>query len=210
METIVVIDFETTGLSPGLGARATEIGAVLIRDGRIVDRFASLMNAGVPVPYYIEQLTGITNAMVRRAPPAAEVMRRVAAFVADSPLAAHNAAFDRKFWDNELEPICEQVQAWPHPEFVCSMRVARRVYPEASSHSLGALVDYVGVPVSGRFHRALADAEMTAQLLLRMQAQLADRYRLDTVPHRLLRSIQRAPRNSMDACVERFRRQADF
>lgn len=73
METVAVIDFETTGLSPGLGARATEVAAVLVRGGRIVDRYESLMNAGVHVPGFITALTGITTAMVRAAPPAGQV-----------------------------------------------------------------------------------------------------------------------------------------
>ena len=75
METIAVIDFETTGISPGQGARATEIAAVLVQGGQIVARFQCLMNSGAWVPPFIEQLTGISNAMLRSAPPAREVMR---------------------------------------------------------------------------------------------------------------------------------------
>ena len=70
METIAVIDFETTGISPGQGARATEIAAVLVQGGQIVGRFQSLMNSGAWVPPFIEQLTGISTAAisVARAP----------------------------------------------------------------------------------------------------------------------------------------------
>ena len=70
MSTIAVIDFETTGVSPEQGARATEVAIVLLEQGRVVDRFQSLMNAGVRIPSFITQLTGITNAMVAAAPPA--------------------------------------------------------------------------------------------------------------------------------------------
>ena len=69
-ETIAVIDFETTGLSPATGGRATEIAAVLVRDGQVVGHYASLMRSDARVPRFIEQLTGISNAMVARAPPA--------------------------------------------------------------------------------------------------------------------------------------------
>jgi len=69
MEPVVVIDFETTGLSPDHVARATEIAAVLVRDGEIVDRYQSLMNAGQRVPAFIQSLTGITNRMIRAAAP---------------------------------------------------------------------------------------------------------------------------------------------
>ncbi len=98
MDTIAVIDFETTGLSPKCGDRATEIAVVLVREGQIVDRYQSLMNAGLRIPPFITQLTGISTAMVRQAPPAQQVMAEVADFVGEIPLVAHNAAFDAKFW----------------------------------------------------------------------------------------------------------------
>ena len=94
MKPIAVIDFETTGMSPAQQARATEIGVVIIEGGQITARYQSLMNSGAWVPPFIEQLTGISNAMVRSAPPAAEVMHEVAEFVGDIPMLAHNAAFD--------------------------------------------------------------------------------------------------------------------
>ena len=83
---IGVIDFETTGISSAGGDRATEVAIVLTERGRVVDRFQSLMNAGVPVNSFVSQLTGITNAMVQAAPPAAEVMREAARFVGAAPL----------------------------------------------------------------------------------------------------------------------------
>ncbi len=125
METIAVIDFETTGMSPDDGSRATEIAVVLIREGRIVDRYQSLMNARVQIPYFIVQLTGITNAMIRSAPPAAEVMRQAAEFIGDCPLIAHNAAFDRKFLDAELA----RINQCRRQEFACTVLLARRLYP---------------------------------------------------------------------------------
>ena len=70
METLAVIDFETTGLGAGQGGRATEIAAVLVEGGQIVGRFQSLMNSGAWLAPFITQLTGITNAMLQAAPPA--------------------------------------------------------------------------------------------------------------------------------------------
>ncbi|HEX7762925.1 MAG TPA: exonuclease domain-containing protein, partial [Cellvibrio sp.] len=64
-DSLVVFDFETTGLSPDMGDRAIEIGAVLIEDGRITDRFQQIMNPGIRIPLFIENLTGITNAMAK-------------------------------------------------------------------------------------------------------------------------------------------------
>ena len=71
MSRIAVIDFETTGLSPAMGDRATELAIVLVEDGQVVDRFQSLMNAGVHIPAFITSLTGNTNAIVATAPAAA-------------------------------------------------------------------------------------------------------------------------------------------
>jgi DNA polymerase-3 subunit epsilon len=68
METVAVLDFETTGLSPQYGDRATEIAIALVRDGQVIDRFQSLMNAGRRIPLEITQLTGISNAMIRDCP----------------------------------------------------------------------------------------------------------------------------------------------
>ena len=106
MDTVAVIDFETTGISPDAGARATEIAAVLVRDGRR-RRYQSLMTV-LRVSPFIEQLTGI-NEMVR-APPAAKVMREVADFVGAHPMVAHNASFDCRFWDAELGRIRARVR----------------------------------------------------------------------------------------------------
>ena len=102
MPTIAIIDFETTGMSPDLGDRPTEVAIVLTERGAVVDRFQSLMNPGMVVSSFITQLTGITNAMVKAAPPVAQVMAEAARFVGESPMVAHNASFDRKFWQAEL------------------------------------------------------------------------------------------------------------
>ena len=200
METVAVIDFETTGISPDAGARATEIAAVLLRDGRVVDRYQSLMNAGAWVPPFIEQLTGISNAMVRAAPPAAKVMREVADFVGAHPLVAHNASFDRRFWDAELA----RVDRRRAQEFACTMLLARRIYPQAPNHKLGTLVEFARLPVAGRHHRALADAEMAASLLAKLEEELTQRYRLTAVTHELLREIQGSSRDRLGGCIARF------
>ena len=205
METIAVIDFETTGISPGQGARATEIAAVLVQDGQIVGRFQSLMNSGAWVPPFIEQLTGISNAMLRAAPPARAVMREVAQFTKGCPLVAHNAAFDRVFWRTELALAdCEPDVAHA---FVCTVLLSRRLYPHADNHRLGTLAKLHALPSAGRAHRALADAEVTANLLLRVQRDVQQRYadtlRTRPVSHALLAAMQRAAKGALGQCVAR-------
>ena len=203
METIAVIDFETTGISPGQGARATEIAAVLVQDGQIVGRFQSLMNSGAWVPPFIEQLTGISNAMLRGAPPARAVMREVAQFTRGCPLVAHNAAFDRGFWLAERERAdCEPDAA---QAFACTVLLSRRLYPQAANHRLGTLAAYHRLPSAGRAHRALADAEVTAHLLLRIQQDVAERFAGQLagreVTHALLAAMQRSARGQLERCV---------
>ena len=200
METLAVIDFETTGLYPQYGDRATEVAIMLVRDGEIIDRYQSLMNAGVRINGFITSLTGITNQMIREAPPADRVMREAAAFVGDLPLVAHNASFDRGFWDAELARISRS----RCQEFACSMLVARRVLPEAPNHKLGTLIAYAGLPVTGDYHRAEADAEMAAHLTTHLTGQLMQRFRLDAVPHALFMRIQKAARNRLPQCVEGY------
>ncbi len=99
--TIAVIDFEMTGMSPGQGARATEIAVVLLRDGRIVDRYSSPMRTGARVPPFITQLTGITDRMLASAPPAEQVMREVTDLTHSCALVVHKPGFDRAFWQQE-------------------------------------------------------------------------------------------------------------
>ena len=101
-DTVIVLDFETTGMSPNLGARPTEVAAVRVENGQIVDGYQNLMYAGVYVPTFITALTGITNAMVRDAPGIDRVMRELHAFVDGRPIVASNANFDRKFRGTEL------------------------------------------------------------------------------------------------------------
>jgi DNA polymerase-3 subunit epsilon len=191
---IAVIDFETTGSSPGQGARATEIAAVLVDAGRIVGHYQSLMNSGAWVPPFIEQLTGISNAMLADAPPAQAVMREVLRFTAGCPLVAHNAAFDRGFWQAEAERAgCERD---PAHVFACTVRLSRRLHPQAPNHRLGTLAAWHRLPDTGRAHRALADATTTAHLLLRQQQDLADRLGLASAglaDHRWLCTAQAWP-----------------
>ncbi|MHA6495265.1 3'-5' exonuclease [Pseudomonas borbori] len=198
---VAVLDFETTGMSPAQQARATEIGVVIVERGKIVARYQSLMNSGAWVPPFIEQLTGISNAMLRDAPPAAQVMHEVADFVGDIPLLAHNASFDQKFWDAELALIRRR-RLQP---FACSLLLSRRLLPLAPSHKLGNLNRWAGLPDTGKAHRALADAEMAANLTCFMAALLRERHGLGAVSHDLLCNLQKVPAAKMAQALQRVR-----
>ena len=197
---IAVIDFETTGMSPGSGARATEVAIVLLQGGQVVDRFQSLMQTGAWIAPFITQLTGITNAMVAAAPDAASVMRDAARFVGSAPMVAHNAAFDRKFWQAEL--ALADLDA-PQP-FACTVLLSRRLHPQAPSHKLGSLIDFHGLPRAGKAHRALADAEMAASLLAHQQRELRQRWGVADPDHALLMALQRCAKPAIGPLLARW------
>ena len=97
-----IIDFETTGLSPGNGDRIIEVGAVIVESNKIVDQFQSLVNAGRTVSFRIEVLTGITNQMIAKAPPVSSVIPELFQFIKHTTPVAHNASFDSMFLHSEL------------------------------------------------------------------------------------------------------------
>jgi len=199
MSPVAVIDFETTGMSPGMGDRATEVAVVIVDDGKIVDRYQNLMNTGAYISGFITELTGITNQMVRNAPPAAQVMSELAQFVGTIPLVAHNASFDSRFLDAEWARIghCRQ------QKFACSMLLARRLYPSAPDHKLGTLVKHLALPDTARHHRALADAEMTAHLWSKMDADIRRQYGLKAVSHDLMCALQKVPKGKIASYIEK-------
>lgn len=197
-DTVVVLDFETTGLSPDRGDRAIEIGAVKIVEGEIVDRFQRLMNPGFPINSFIAEYTGITNAMLRTAAPCAEVMAEFHAFLGGHNLVAHNASFDRKFLDAEFRGISRGYRGC----FSCSMLLARRMVPEAANHKLETLVRHLDLEVEGAFHRALYDAEMAGRVWLAMLERIDEQTQLGCVPFDLVDKICRANKSKLDAVLQ--------
>lgn len=199
-DSVIVLDFETSGLSPDQGERAIEIGAVRIEQGHITERFQSLMNPGRRVNAFIENYTGISNAMLRKAPPNDEVMMRFAEFAADVDLVAHNASFDQRFLQAELRRINLHSSA----EFACSLLLARRIYQDAANHQLATLVALKGIAHDGTFHRALADAQMTAHLWLKMLDDIAIEHQISTIPFTLVQKISRLPKASVHRFLRRW------
>ena len=192
-DTVVVLDFETSGMSPKYGDRPIEVGAVLIENGQMIDRFQKLMNPGFPVPSFIENYTGITNAMLSTASDCSEVMAEFAEFLGSHNLVAHNASFDRKFLDAEFQAIDHRYEG----SFACSVLVSRRLNQDAPSHSLGRLVRYKGIPTDGVFHRALADAEMTAHLWLLMLREMEENYGVRSPSFQFMQQLSRKRKASV-------------
>lgn len=113
-------------------------------------------------------------------------MAEACEFARDYPLVAHNASFDRKFWDDALTRLGKRQQQ----DFLCSLLLAWRVYPAAPDHKLGTLVNFLKLPMAGNFHRALADAEATAHLFIKMQQAIKAKLKVAEVDHQRLLVIQ--------------------
>ncbi|NTW10553.1 MAG: 3'-5' exonuclease [Chlorobiaceae bacterium] len=186
-DTVVVLDFETTGLSPQYGDRAIEIGAVLLEQGRITDRFQRLMNPGFRISSFIEGYTGITNEMLKKQPHCEEVMAEFSEFITGRNIVAHNASFDRRFLDSELKRANRAYEG----ECCCSLLVSRRIYQDSPNHRLQTLVSHAGIKEVGSFHRALADAEMTALLWMSMIDRIRQRYGIQTITFTLIDELSK-------------------
>lgn len=187
-QAIVMLDFETTGLSPAMGDRITEVAALRIVGGEIVERYVSLVNCGVRIPSFITGLTGITQAMVDSAPPVDEVVPQLLDFIGSDALSAHNASFDEKF----LRAEAEQLELAPrHQSLVCSLKLSRRVFPELSSYKLGDLSRSLGIRFGGNAHRAEADAEVAAQVLIHIGRHLRSHHGIDQVDTDLLVAVNK-------------------
>jgi DNA polymerase III epsilon subunit family exonuclease len=168
----VVVDVEATGakMPPN---RLIELGAYRIRDGRIVDKFHSLVNPEIPIPRFVAALTGISNEMVRRAPVFADVAPRWLDFVSESVLVAHNAPFDTNFLNHEISRVYPgHRMVNPH---LCTVRLSRRVLPELLNHRLDTIADHFSIPIASR-HRAGSDALATAEIFLLLLTKLEENH----------------------------------
>jgi DNA polymerase-3 subunit epsilon len=185
---IVMLDFETTGLSPAMGDRITEVAALRIADGRIVERFVSLVNCGVRVPSFITQLTGITQRMVDSAPCVSAVVPQLLRFIGNDPLSAHNASFDEKFLIAESRSLGLRPE---HERLICSLKLSRRLFPGLPSYKLAMLSSSLGIRFQGSAHRAEADAEVSAQVLIHIGAHLGKTYGVSRIDSALLDRVNK-------------------
>jgi DNA polymerase-3 subunit epsilon len=159
-QAYVVVDVETTG-GRGEQHRVTEIGAVKVRGGEVVDRFQTLLNPQRNIPANIVRLTGISPSMVEDAPYFADIADDFEEFLRDSIFVAHNVEFDYGFIAGEFRRIGRPFR---YPK-LCTCASMRRLYPGHRSYSLAALCRAFDIPLR-QHHRALCDAEAAAELLL--------------------------------------------
>jgi DNA polymerase-3 subunit alpha (Gram-positive type) len=165
----VVLDLETTGLSRHQH-KITEIAAVKVYNGEIIDEFQTLVNPGCMIPPFITKLTGITNEMVRYQPSINKILPHFMEFLEDCPIVAHNASFDYGFIDHNSQkhlgmPLTN--------EKLCTKKLATRLVPELPSKRLAALCDYFEI-INEQAHRAMADVKATHKVLIQFFEMLDD------------------------------------
>jgi DNA polymerase III subunit epsilon len=171
-----VIDLETTG-GVSMENRITEVSALKVVGGDIVDELTTLLNPEIPISYFISQYTGITNEMVKFSPKAKDILPTLVSFLGTSVFVAHNAQFDFGFVALELAraglPALEN-------KTLCTVRLARRLLPKTIRKNLGDLSAYFGIEIQNR-HRARGDAEATVGVLKRLIEIAADKHGVETL-----------------------------
>lgn len=162
----VLLDLETTGGNP-VNDRITEIAAVRVEQGVEVARWSTLVNPGVYVSGFIERLTGISNAMVSKAPRFSEVASELLALLDGAVLVAHNVRFDHGFLLNEFSRMDVALRV----NTLCTVRLSRLLYPQFKSHGLDAIMQRHGLTSTAR-HRAMGDVDVMQSWLMLAQAEL--------------------------------------
>ncbi len=171
-----VLDVETTGLS-ARNNRVIEIGIVKVKNLKITDRFTTLINPGCDIPFFITQFTGISNSDVRYSPSFYDTAEEIEDFIGNSIISGHNLSFDEGFLSyefirNGFEPLSNLS--------VCTLKLSRKIFPSLKSKSLGSVSEYLGVK-NRDSHRALSDAEATAQILIKLIKKLSKENGVKTV-----------------------------
>jgi DNA polymerase III subunit epsilon len=198
MTRYAVLHMESNGQTPARGGRVFEAALVLVENGAIRDTCHSLMNPGLLLPPFLAALTGITPSMIGAAPASASVMKTFCRFMGDAVAVAHNASLDRQLWQQELQlangPACQ--------DFLCTLRLARRLYPWADSQKTAALAALHGMSPPAHHKRALDMALLKAQIFLRMQNEIALLYPGVTIDGSFLDRYQKTGRTTVRAVPE--------
>ncbi len=172
--SFVVFDLETTGLN-ARACQIIEIGAVKVCDGRIVDRFSEFVNPGIPIPPRITELTSITDEMVKEAGFITELLPRFIEFCDGAVLVAHNADFDCGC----ISANCKKLDMEYDFSYVDTVPMSKLFLPELNKYKLDKVAKALNVPL-GHHHRAVDDAECTAQIFIRL-AEMAKEQGLTTL-----------------------------
>lgn len=154
-----MVDLETTGTNAGRD-RITEVGALLLDTDGAEHEFQTLLNPYISVPPYISSLTGITNAMVADSPGFEDIAPQLWSLISDTVFIAHNARFDYAFLKHNFAQCGYRFR----PNIICTVKLARRLYPRWGGYSLGKIIQRIDYQADDR-HRAMADVQATRAFL---------------------------------------------
>ncbi|WP_010530797.1 ATP-dependent DNA helicase DinG [Lentibacillus jeotgali] len=193
-ERFVVVDLETTGHSPANSDKIIEVGIVVIENNEIAGEYSTFLNPNKPIPAFITNLTGITDTEVQEAPLFQDKAAEITALFENSYLVAHNVPFDLGFLNGELHN-----SGFPelHNPVMDTVELARVLYPQAPGFKLGQLADYLQI-THDEPHRALADAHMTAKLLLILLQKLRQ-LPYETIGHML--NLEKGMKSDLNAIL---------
>lgn len=167
-DTLAIVDVETTGTSPAYH-RIIEVAVLRVERGTIVRQFHSLVNPDRFISPFIEQITGITNDDVARAPRFEQIAGRLQRILKDATFVAHNAGFDRGFLQNEFARVGVRFS----PRVLCTVRLSRKLFPHHRRHDLSTIIERHGLECTNR-HRAMGDAQAVYQFLNRLREDLGE------------------------------------
>ena len=166
-QDLVFVDLETTG-GNAAHHRITEVGILRVANDVLIDEWSALVNPECPIPAYIENFTGITNAMVENAPRFADIAGLVWEKLRGAVFVAHNARFDYAFLRSEFRRQDMNFSA----NVLCTVKLSRRLFPQYPRHNLDAVMQRHGIACSAR-HRALGDARVLHDLWFKLRREVA-------------------------------------
>ncbi len=196
LDELVVLDFETTGLSSTRN-RVIEVGAVILRNHQIIDSFSELMNPDQHIPCFISDLTGITNEMIKNKPSPKTIMPQLKEFIGNKPIVAHNASFDKRFLEAEMKRAHIDIS---NPT-ICTMLLSRRLIPDASSYQLGSLVRHLQIKPR-RVHRALDDVIVTTEVWNHLHQTVCTRTGIKNPDISIFQAISKKPKASVQEYLD--------
>lgn len=198
-DEVVILDFETTGLSADYD-RIIEVGAVVFKGNKVVDSFSELMDPGCYLPSEITALTGITRSMLKGRPCPEAVMPKLKKFIGDRVILAHNASFDSKFLHAEMRRARIKID---NP-ILCTMLLSRRLIPDAYNYKLGTLAKHLNFKIKNA-HRALDDVNATARIWEHLYQTVSEKTGIKQPDSQVFATISKKSKNSVNKYFEKVR-----
>ncbi|MBL6989064.1 MAG: 3'-5' exonuclease [Bacteriovoracaceae bacterium] len=198
-DEVVILDFETTGLSAHYD-RIIEVGAIIVKDNKVTNSFEQLMNPGRYISSTITKITGITRSMLQDKPRPEVVMPKLKQFIGDRVILAHNASFDQKFLDSEMNKAGLTID---NP-ILCTLLLSRRLIPNIYNYKLATIANHLQIKVD-RAHRALDDVLTTAKVWEHLQQVVRRSTGLTSPDHKILTRISKTPKASVNTYMQNIR-----